>query len=54
MAALVVFTKGLAPANGTEVRYIECAKGVKLAYVPLPPGAMLEFYGNQFAIREPQ
>jgi 4-amino-4-deoxy-L-arabinose transferase-like glycosyltransferase len=54
MAALVVFTKGLAPAKGTEVRYIECAKGVKLAYVPLPPGAMLEFYGEQFAIREPQ
>ena len=52
MAGLVVLTRGLAPATGTEVRYIECAKGVKLAYVPLPPGAMLEFYGDQYAVRE--
>ena len=54
MAALVVFTKGLAPGRGTEVRYIECAKGVRLAYVPLPPGAMLELFGDEYTIRETQ
>ncbi|HET8569805.1 MAG TPA: hypothetical protein VFM93_12575 [Candidatus Limnocylindria bacterium] len=52
--AMVIFTDGLVPRQGLELRSVEVAPGIRLAYVPLEPGSVIEFYGNRYTVRERQ
>lgn len=52
--AIVIFTEGLRPRQSLDVRYVEVAPNVHLAYVAIEPGAVLEFYGESYTVREPQ
>ncbi len=51
--AIVIFTDGLVPRQGLDVRYVEVSPGVQLAYVRIEPGAVLQFYGDRYTVREP-
>ncbi|HEX9269691.1 MAG TPA: glycosyltransferase family 39 protein [Candidatus Limnocylindria bacterium] len=50
---IVIFTEGLRPRQNLDVRYVELAPGVQLAYVPVESGDVLEFYGSRYMVREP-
>ena len=52
--AIVIFTDGLVPRQGLDVRYVEVSPGIQLAYVQIEPGAVLQFYGDRYTVREPQ
>ncbi len=52
--AIVIFTDGLVPRQGLDVRYVEVSPGVQLAYVRIEPGAVLQFYGDRYTVREPE
>jgi len=52
--AIVIFTDGLVPRQGLDVRYVEVSPGVQLAYVRIVPGAVLQFFGDRYTVREPQ
>lgn len=49
---LVLFTRGLTPRQNLDVRYAQAADGVAIRYVSIEPGAVLEFYGDGFQVRE--
>ena len=49
---LVLFTRGLTPRQSLDVRYAQAADGVSIRYVSIEPGAVLEFYGDGFQVRE--
>ncbi len=51
--AIVIFTQGLHPRQDLDVRYVEAAPGVEIAYVPIEPGAVVEFSGERFMVRDP-
>lgn len=51
---IVVFTSGLAPRQNLDVRYVEVASGVTIAYVPIEPGDVVSFYGERFTVQEPR
>ena len=54
ITAFVVFTSGLSAGSDVEVRYVACARGVNLAYVRIPAGAVLVFNGERFGVRSPE
>ncbi len=51
--AIVIFTNGLVPRQGLDVRYVEVSPGVQLAYVEIVPGTVLQFFGDRYTVREP-
>jgi 4-amino-4-deoxy-L-arabinose transferase-like glycosyltransferase len=54
VTSVVVFTRGLRPLSDHAVRYLECGRGVKIAYLPVLPGEVLELSGElYFTSREP-
>ncbi len=52
--AIVIFTQGLRPRHELDVRYVEAAPGVPIAYVRIEPGSVVEFSGERFMVRDPQ
>lgn len=50
---LVMFTEGLAPRQNLDVRSVQAGVGVPITYVTIETGAVLEFYGDRFQVREP-
>lgn len=55
VAAVVVFTRGLEPQGGQEVRYLECGRGVRLVYLPIEAGEILVLSDNTYyTSREPE
>lgn len=50
---VVVFTAGLRPLRAAEIRRVEVAPGVDLAYLPLERGSVLELQGERYVVREP-
>lgn len=47
---IVVFTQGLVPVRQTDVRRVQCRKGVELVYMDIVPGTVLEFQGERYAV----
>lgn len=55
VTAMVVFTQGLQPRGDQRVDYLECARGVRIAYIPVGPEDILELVGDRyFTSREPE
>ncbi|MEK7284909.1 MAG: hypothetical protein AAB114_03500, partial [Chloroflexota bacterium] len=50
--AIVIFTEGLRPQRQLDVRTVEVAPGIDIAYAPIEPGTVLEFYGERYIVRE--
>lgn len=50
--AIVIFTEGLRPRQQLDVRTVEVAPGIDIAYAPIEPGTVLEFYGERYIVRE--
>lgn len=50
---VVVFTAGLQPLVAGDIRRVEIAPGVDLAYLVLERGSILELQGERYAVREP-
>lgn len=50
---VVVFTAGLQPEQTSEIKRVEVAPHVELAYLWLDPGYVLELDGERYVVREP-
>jgi hypothetical protein len=50
---VIVFTAGLQPLRAGEMRRIEVAPGIDLAYIPVEQGSVLELQGERYVVREP-
>lgn len=53
LTAIVIFTDGLRPRQALDVREIELRDGVRLSYIPIEPGTVIELYGERYTVREP-
>ncbi len=49
---IVVFTPGLVADKHVGARSLECAKGIRLVYLEVEPGAIVEFYGAGYSLTE--
>ncbi len=49
---VVLFTRGLQPQQPQDLRYVEVAPDVQLGYFVVEPGAVIEFNGTRFGVRE--
>ena len=51
---IVIFTEGLQPRPGLQVKEIEVAPGVPLSYFTVEAGEVIEFSGERFMVRDTQ
>lgn len=49
---VVLFTRGLQPREERDLRYVDLGPNIRLAYFVVEPGAVLEFAGARFGVRE--